>query len=109
VDYTEQLRSLAVNDARFVERINRVGIDRQGLDPKSLALVRLGGLVAAGGAVPSYGELSDAGVRQPTRSSTSWSLSYRLSGCPALSLPHRESPWHWGMTWKRKNNFTRVK
>ena len=62
MDYTEQLRCLAINDARFVETVSRAGVGRQGLDPKSLALVRLGGLVAVGGAVPSYGELSDAAL-----------------------------------------------
>ena len=60
VDYTERLRSLAVNNARLVD--GHGDAEHPGLDPKSLALVRLGGLVAVGGAVPSYGELSDAAV-----------------------------------------------
>lgn len=62
VDYTERLRSLAVNNARFVSEAHLSGAENDGLDPKSLALIRLGGLVAIGGAVPSYGELSDAAV-----------------------------------------------
>jgi hypothetical protein len=62
VDYTERLRSLAVNNARFVNEAHLSDVENDGLDPKSLALVRLGGLVAVGGAVPSYGELSDAAV-----------------------------------------------
>jgi 4-carboxymuconolactone decarboxylase len=62
VDYTERLRSLAVNNARFVNEAHLSGVQNDGLDQKSLALVRLGGLVAVGGAVPSYGELSDAAV-----------------------------------------------
>jgi len=62
VDYTERLRSLAVNNARFVAEAGQGGAEDLGLDPKSLALVRLGGLVAVGGAVPSYGELADAAV-----------------------------------------------
>ena len=62
MDYTERLRSLAVNNARFVNEAHLSGVENDGLDPKSLALVRLGGLVAVGGAVPSYGELSDAAV-----------------------------------------------
>ena len=62
MDYTERLRSLAVNNARFVNEAHLSDVENDGLDPKSLALVRLGGLVAVGGAVPSYGELSDAAV-----------------------------------------------
>ena len=62
MDYTERLRSLAVNDARFVDKASQDAGASPGLDPKSLTLVRLAGLVAVGGAVPSYGELSDAAV-----------------------------------------------
>jgi 4-carboxymuconolactone decarboxylase len=61
VDYTERLRCLAINDARFVDA-GGVKTDTRGLDPKSLALVRLGALVAVGGAVPSYGAQADAAV-----------------------------------------------
>jgi 4-carboxymuconolactone decarboxylase len=63
LDYTELLRSLAVNDARFAECGSggaRVGSGE--LDPKTLALVRLGALVAVGGAVPSFGAQADAAV-----------------------------------------------
>ena len=64
MDYTELLRSLAVNDARFAEcGSGGPGVGFPGeLDPKTLALVRLGALVAVGGAVPSFGAQADAAV-----------------------------------------------
>jgi alkylhydroperoxidase/carboxymuconolactone decarboxylase family protein YurZ len=63
VDYTELLRSLAVNDARFAEcGSGQAGLGSGDLDPKTLALVRLGALVAVGGAVPSFGAQADAAV-----------------------------------------------
>jgi hypothetical protein len=47
LDYTELLRSLAINDARFAEGgIGEAGVAPGELDPKSLALVRLAALVA---------------------------------------------------------------
>ncbi len=64
MDYTELLRSLAVNDARFAECGSdgaRVGSPGE-LDPKTWALVRLGALVAVDGAVPSFGAQADAAV-----------------------------------------------
>jgi alkylhydroperoxidase/carboxymuconolactone decarboxylase family protein YurZ len=85
VDYTEQLRSLAINDARFVDKVGRDGAQRQGLDPKSLALVRLGGLVAVGGAVPSYGELSDAAVS--AGASTNEIVDVLVGLIPIVGLP----------------------
>ena len=53
----EVLRLLTINDEHCV-------IDARSakLDPKTLALVRLGALVAVGGAVPSYGAEADAAV-----------------------------------------------
>ena len=61
MDYTEVLRRLAISDERFVEESGRE--TRRGqLDPKTLALVRLGALVAVGGALPSYGAETDAAV-----------------------------------------------
>ena len=52
VDYTERLRCLAINDARFAEGGGR-DLESQDLHPKTLALVRLAALVAVGGAGPS--------------------------------------------------------
>jgi 4-carboxymuconolactone decarboxylase len=85
VDYTERLRCLAINDARFVEKADQVGDERCWLDPKSLALVRLGGLVAVGGAVPSYGELSDAAVS--AGASTDEIVDVLVSLIPIVGLP----------------------
>jgi 4-carboxymuconolactone decarboxylase len=63
LDYTERLRCLGINDASFAEdAVGGAGAESQELDPKTLALVRLAALVAAGGAVPSYGAQADAAV-----------------------------------------------
>jgi 4-carboxymuconolactone decarboxylase len=63
LDYTELLRSLAVNDARFADcGSGGAGVGSSELDPKTLALVRLAALVAVGGAVPSFGAQADAAV-----------------------------------------------
>ena len=63
MDYTERLRCLAINDARFAAAgVDGAGVESGELDPKTLALVRLAALVAAGGAVPSYGAQADAAV-----------------------------------------------
>ena len=61
MDYTEVLRLLAINDEHFAEGCV-TGVESAKLDPKTLALVRLGALVAVGGAVPSYGKEVDAAV-----------------------------------------------
>ena len=59
----ERLRRLAINDTRFAEEVLRGGdVEFAELDPKTLALVRLGGLIAVGGAVASYGAHADAAV-----------------------------------------------
>jgi len=47
VDYTERLRCLAINDARFAEGVGQ-DTESQDLSPKTLALVRLAALVAVG-------------------------------------------------------------
>jgi 4-carboxymuconolactone decarboxylase len=61
VDYTDRLHRLAINDARYMESIAGQA-ESGGLNPKTLALVRLAALVAVGGAGPSYGEQADAAV-----------------------------------------------
>jgi 4-carboxymuconolactone decarboxylase len=61
-NYTERLRRLAVNEAGAAgEDVRSLG-DPTGLDPKTLALVRLAALVAVGAAEPSFGEQTDAAV-----------------------------------------------
>jgi 4-carboxymuconolactone decarboxylase len=63
VDYREALRLLAINDEHFAEEsVTGVADESLRLDPKTLALVRIGALVAVGGAVPSYGAEVDAAV-----------------------------------------------
>jgi alkylhydroperoxidase/carboxymuconolactone decarboxylase family protein YurZ len=67
VNYTDLLRRLSLHD----ERVAAAGLSggdlappglEPGLDPRTLALVRLAALVAVGGAVPSYGAQTDAAV-----------------------------------------------
>ena len=54
---------LAINDAHFAEEcVSGVGDKSLKLDSRMLALVRIGVLVAVGGAVPSYGAEVDAAV-----------------------------------------------
>ncbi|SRR6266540_3369926 len=56
-DYQETLRSLALNDDRFVASVLGMGHDTiavSQLDPKSHALVRLGALLAIDAAPSSY-------------------------------------------------------
>jgi alkylhydroperoxidase/carboxymuconolactone decarboxylase family protein YurZ len=63
LDYTERLRRLAINDARFADEDGGgARVECGPLDPKTLALVGLAALVAVGGAVPSYGAQTDAAV-----------------------------------------------
>jgi 4-carboxymuconolactone decarboxylase len=63
VKYREVLRLLAINDEHFAEEcLGGVADESATLDPKTLALVRIGALVAVGGAVPSYGAEADAAV-----------------------------------------------
>ena len=63
LDYTEQLRRLAINDANFARDCGGgTDVGSAELDARTLALVRLAALVAVGGAVSSYGAQADAAV-----------------------------------------------
>ena len=62
MDYTDVLRSLAINDPRLTEDLTERANQPTELDEKTRALVRLAALVAVGGAPPSYGALTDAAV-----------------------------------------------
>jgi 4-carboxymuconolactone decarboxylase len=59
----ERLRQLAINDGRLGDVNGRqVLVAPRELDAKMLALVRIAGLVAVCGAVPSFGEQADAAI-----------------------------------------------
>ena len=59
----DRLRRLAINDANFArDCVGGAGVDSGELGARTLALVRLAGLIAVGGAVPSYGAQADAAV-----------------------------------------------
>jgi alkylhydroperoxidase/carboxymuconolactone decarboxylase family protein YurZ len=63
VNYTDQLRLLALNDAEFAATAAGMSARTSPVvDPRTAALSRLAALIAAGGAVPSYGELTDAAL-----------------------------------------------
>jgi 4-carboxymuconolactone decarboxylase len=63
VDYTDHLRLLALNDPAYVEGLaTDCDAAVTELDTKVLALARLGALIAAGGAVPSYCAETDAAL-----------------------------------------------
>jgi alkylhydroperoxidase/carboxymuconolactone decarboxylase family protein YurZ len=63
MDHTEQLRRLAINDTGFAKRcLSGADAGSAGLDPKTLALIRLAALVAVGGSEPSFGAHADAAV-----------------------------------------------
>ena len=57
----EGLRRLTINDEQFTEACCTCTGSIE-LDPKTLSLVRIGALVAVGGAVPSCGAEADAAV-----------------------------------------------
>ncbi len=60
MDYVDRLRRLAINDAHLTD--GTAEIEAQGLEPKTLALVRLAALVAVGGPQPTYGAEADGAV-----------------------------------------------
>jgi 4-carboxymuconolactone decarboxylase len=86
LDYTERLRCLAINDARFAEAGAGGAATGPGeLDPKTLALVRLAALVAVGGAVPSYGAHADAAVNAGATAAEI--VDVLVSVIPVVGLP----------------------
>jgi len=60
VNYIDQLRRLAINDAHLTE--GDADVEPHALDAKTLALIRLAALVAVGGAQPTYGAETDLAV-----------------------------------------------
>ena len=63
--HEETLRRLALHDERCIQSVLGMRLDNDeagGLDPKTHALVRLGGLVAMGAAPPSYHWAAEAAL-----------------------------------------------
>ena len=86
MDYTDRLRLLALNDARLAEDVvGPSGHDASELDPKTLALVRLAALVAAGGALPSYGAHADDAL--DAGASAAEIVAVLMSVVPIVGLP----------------------
>jgi 4-carboxymuconolactone decarboxylase len=84
LDYTEVLRRLAINDEHFAEECV-ASADSSKLDPKTLALVRLGALIAVGGAVPSYGAQADVAVS--VGATTAEIVDVLIAVVPVVGLP----------------------
>ena len=87
MDYTDRLRRLAINDARFSDTSpgSQDGLHPEALDSKSLALVRLAALIAVGGAVPSFGAQVDAAVS--AGASATEIVDVLVGVIPAVGLP----------------------
>ena len=63
MDYTDVLRSLAIEDPQFAAHLaKRDKTALAVLDPKSVALARIAALVAIGGALPTYSALTDDAI-----------------------------------------------
>ena len=89
LDYTERLQRLATDN------VSEVGVDPKAFDQKTLALVRLGALIAIGGAIPSYGAHIDAAIdagayRRGDRRRLGWRDS---DYWPALQSSPRLQSW----------------
>lgn len=89
MDYKRQLRQLTINDRSLEDlspgEIDAIAMKSPGLDAKTLALVRIAGLVARGGAVPSYGVQSDAALAAGATANEMVGVLYAL--VPVLGLP----------------------
>lgn len=83
--YTERLRRLAVNEAGAADEGVRSLVEPTSLDPKTLALVRLGALVAVGASEPSFGEHADAAVS--AGASADEIVDVLIGVCPVVGLP----------------------
>jgi 4-carboxymuconolactone decarboxylase len=83
MDYTEMLRRLAIHDPRLAQ--DRPGPCVPVLDPKTLALVRLGLLIATGGSVPSYGAYADAAVDEGA--TVAEIVDVLVAAIPVVGLP----------------------
>jgi 4-carboxymuconolactone decarboxylase len=62
VDYTEMLRRLAIDDEAPANELEDSARSELDVDPKTLALARIGALIALGAAEPSFGSQIDAAI-----------------------------------------------
>ncbi|WP_244927968.1 carboxymuconolactone decarboxylase family protein [Nocardioides sp. W7] len=90
MDYDDLLRRLSLHDERVVSDAGAgsgaaVPTSGAGLDPKTLALVRLAALVTIGGSVPSYGAHVDAAV--DAGASVAEIVEVLLGVVPVIGLP----------------------
>jgi alkylhydroperoxidase/carboxymuconolactone decarboxylase family protein YurZ len=89
LDYREQLRRLTINDVGLDDlspaQMVQVATKSPGLDARTLALVRIAGLVARGGAVPSYGAHADAALAAGATANEIVEVLFAL--IPVLGLP----------------------
>jgi 4-carboxymuconolactone decarboxylase len=89
LDYIDLLRRLSLHDERGMADVlggstsRSPGLDE--LDPRTLALVRLGALVAVGGAVPSYGAQADAAI--DAGATTAEIVDVLVGVLPVVGLP----------------------
>ena len=87
--HEESLRRLVLHDERCTQSMLGIHLSNNeaaGLDPKTHALVRLGGLVAmVGAALPAIGRPQRpwTQVLVPRRLSAPWSRSHPSAGSPA--------------------------
>ena len=78
------LRRLAINDEHVIED-GATDLELVRLDPKTLALVRIGMLVAVGGAVPTYGAEVDAALS--AGATVDEIVEVLVSAVPVVGLP----------------------
>jgi alkylhydroperoxidase/carboxymuconolactone decarboxylase family protein YurZ len=85
MDYTDQLRRLALNDAQLADELAGGQLRCTELDPKTLALARLAALIAVGGALPSFAAEADAAVN--AGASAAEMVEVLLGVVPIVGLP----------------------
>jgi alkylhydroperoxidase/carboxymuconolactone decarboxylase family protein YurZ len=86
VDYTERLRRLTINDADAAEEaLSQADCASLSLDPKTVALVRLGAMVAVHGGIASFGAQADAAIA--AGASVSEIVDVLVAVAPVVGLP----------------------
>jgi 4-carboxymuconolactone decarboxylase len=85
-DYRAQLRRLTINELGL-DNLSpvQIAMESPGLDSRISALVRIAGLVARGGAVPSYGAQTDAALAAGLTENDIVGVLFAL--VPVLGLP----------------------